>query len=187
VRKKRLLLPFTTAIDKDALAWAVQIARNEDAILVLLALIRVPQMQPPERVRYEDTQQARDFLEAGRYEALKYQVPIERYEIVTDDSIQSIDLVMQQMFCDKLLLFVREDRPLLLTPAESERLLAGGRYPFSVVRLPPRKIDRLLRRLRSLLPALGTPESRATPSRATFHVERPSLKSAKAYLKTIDV
>src|SRR5438105_6486158 len=106
MQTKRLLLPFTHAIDTEALENALRLAKGSHATLIALALVRVPEARRSKGARLEHIQQAKDFLEAVKHKAVKYDVAIERFEVFTTDAVQSIDAVAQTMECEGILLFV---------------------------------------------------------------------------------
>src|SRR2546427_1029655 len=103
----RLLLPFTYGIEMDVLEYAVLLAKQCQATLVPLALLAVPAGRWSKGVRLEQVQQAKDFLEAVRHKAERHAVPLERFEVVTSDVVQSISVLMQQLACDGMVLAER--------------------------------------------------------------------------------
>jgi hypothetical protein len=139
MKRRRILLACTMGVDREGLRWAVQLARHEEALLVLVALIVVPDLQKRPVVRYEMHHEARDFLEITRIEASQLEVEIERYEVETDDVVQSINGLATRLNCEKMLLFFRESKPLFLRPVEVAALLEEISVPYSIVRLPARK------------------------------------------------
>ena len=97
MRTIRLLLPFTHGVDMCALDHAMRLAKGCNAILVPLALIYVPEDGRTKGARLEHIQQTKDFLEAVKHKAARYDVPIERLEVFTSDVAQSIRVVAGEM------------------------------------------------------------------------------------------
>jgi hypothetical protein len=81
-------------------------------------------------------QQAKDFLEAVRHKAERYTVPLERFEVVTSDVVQSIAVLMRQLSCDGVVLAVRGQDGALLHVDEIEQLMASGLSTLYIIRLP---------------------------------------------------
>lgn len=110
---RRLLLPFTSDVEMDTLEALVRFAAYQNALLIPLSLVALPTTKRS-RVRLELLQQSRDFLEAVRYKAERYQVPIEPVEIFTQNVTRSILNAVEELHCDGLLLATRDARCRLL-------------------------------------------------------------------------
>jgi len=130
-----LLLPFTHGVDMCALDHAMRLAKGCNAILVPLALIYVPEDGRTKGARLEHIQQTKDFLEAVKHKAARYDVPIERLEVFTSDVAQSIRVVASEMECEGILLFVGGDHGVLLLASEIKRLMEHVTCKLYVMRL----------------------------------------------------
>jgi len=86
-------------------------------------LIYVPGQHHAKGARLEYIQQSKDFLEAVKFKAARYAVPIERLEVFTSDIVQSINLVASEMACDGILLFLGRNNGILLHVNEIKRLV----------------------------------------------------------------
>lgn len=129
----RLLLPFTHGVDMQALDFAVSFAHNHHATLIPLALIPVPEQRP---AQLEMFQQAQDFLEAVSFKATKYDVAIERIEVVTRNVGEQIVSVLSSQKCDGLLLFMRETKGVLLQEQQIRALIEQRGPPRYLIHLP---------------------------------------------------
>jgi hypothetical protein len=131
----RLVLPFTHGVDIFAIEQAILLARSLDATLVPLSLIHVPQEQRARGVRLEHIQQSKDFLEAVKYKAERYGVPVERFEVFTADIVQGINIVAKEQQCQGILLFLERNKGVLLQTNEIKRLMEIAAYKLYVLRL----------------------------------------------------
>src|SRR5579884_403860 len=100
MKTTRLLLPFTHGVEMQALEVALRFARNDDAILVPLALLHVNGKARYPRVRAEAWQQAKDFLEAAYNKAIRYDVSVERFEAITSNPVEKIAGFAAMNKCD---------------------------------------------------------------------------------------
>ncbi|MEO7021646.1 MAG: universal stress protein [Ktedonobacteraceae bacterium] len=132
----RLLLPFTEEIDPLALDYAVQIAKQHQATLVLLALIPVRSQR---NVRMELIQQAQDFLVLTNRKASRQGVPIEMTQLYTRDAVRSIEAFASEMHCEAVLLFLYNTCEVLLGYAESSALVDHGVCNVHVIILPQKR------------------------------------------------
>jgi hypothetical protein len=162
----RLLLPFTYGIEMDVLEYAVLLAKQRRATLVPLALLTAPAGRRSKGVRLEQVQQAKDFLEAVRHKAERHTVPLERFEVVTSDVVQSIAVLVRQLSCDGVVLAVRGQDGALLHVEEIEQLMASGLGTLYIIRLPPRGNNSILLLLNHLIRRLFGGRER---------LDRPSL------------
>jgi len=85
--------------------------------------MHVPERRQAKGARLEHVQQSKDFLEATKYKAGRYAVPVERFEVFTSDVVRSIDLVASEMECEGILLFVGRRGGILLDINEIKRLV----------------------------------------------------------------
>ena len=123
MKRTRFLLPFTHGVDMRAIEQAILLAKSHEAILIPLALIYVPERRQAKGARLEYVQQSKDFLEATKYKAARYGVPVERFEVFTSDVVQSINLVASEMECEGILLFIGRRGGILLDISEIKRLV----------------------------------------------------------------
>lgn len=123
MKTPRFLLPFVHGIDMCAIEQAILLAKGHEATLVPLVLIYVPEERLAKGARLEQIQQSRDFLEAIKFKAARYAVPIERLEVFTSDIVQSINLVAREMACEGILLFLGRNNGILLHYNEIKRLV----------------------------------------------------------------
>ena len=119
----RLLLPFTHGVNILAIEQAILLAKSLDATLIPLAVIHLPQERRAKGARLEHIQQSKDFLEAVKYKAARYDVPVERFEVFTSDNVHSINIVAREQMCEGILLFLRGKKSVLLQEDEIKRLL----------------------------------------------------------------
>ena len=94
MKNSRFLLPFVHGVDMRAIEQAILLAKGHEAILVPLVLIYVPEERRAKGARLEYIQQSRDFLEAIKFKAARYDVPIERLEVYTSD-IDRVSILFQ--------------------------------------------------------------------------------------------
>lgn len=151
MKATRLLLPFTHGVDMNVLEYAVLLAKSHNATLIPLALIRVPERQWLKGARLEHIQQSKDFLEAVRVIAARHGVPVERFEVLTSDVVQSINVLVHQMECEGIVLFVRGSDNLLLSADEVEHLMKQEICTRYLIRLSAKRNQRLSQLLREHL------------------------------------
>jgi len=132
----RLLLPFTHGVDMQALEFALSFAHSRHATLIPLVLIPVVERQGSNGVRLEMFQQAQDFLEAASFKATKYDVTIERVEVITHNVVEQIDQVLSSQKCDGMLLFMREAKGVFLQEPEIKALIEQRGPPCYLIHLP---------------------------------------------------
>ena len=136
MKEQRWLLPFTHGVNMQAIDYAVSLAQNARARLVAVSLVSVPQEPRSSGARLEHIQQSKDFLEAVKWKAARYEVPVERYEVFTGNVLQSITLLVYNQDCDSIILVTSEKNGVLLEappaplvlirlPAQTERLSTG--------------------------------------------------------------
>lgn len=130
----------------EALDAAMGLSKACQATLVALALVRVKAKRHRSEPRLEYVMQAKDFLEAVHWKAARYGVPIERYEVLTEDVIQSLDVLTWQLSCSGLVLFIREGRGVLLSTNEISCLVEEVDCTSYIVHLKA-KSHPLLKRL----------------------------------------
>ncbi|MGH2493806.1 MAG: potassium-transporting ATPase subunit KdpA, partial [Ktedonobacteraceae bacterium] len=87
MKTSRWLLPFTYGVDIRAIDYAVRLAGSAGATVVPVSLVSTPS----KGARLEHIQQSKDFLEAVQHKAARHSVAIERYEVFTQDVLQSIE------------------------------------------------------------------------------------------------
>lgn len=125
----------------EAIDIAVSFARSHQATLVPLVLLHVAQREHPRGVRLEFLQQAQDFLEAVSHKAVKNNVAVERFEVVTPSVEESIAYFTASGKYAGLLLFMRDSKGILLSLSEIKALLLQEHkgLSFYVVYLPSRR------------------------------------------------
>lgn len=133
----RLLLPFTHGVNIFAIEQAILLAKSLDATLIPLSVIHVPQEGCSRGARLEHIQQSKDFLEAVKYKAARYGVPVERFEVFTPDSVQSINIVAGEQLCEGILLFLRGNKGVLLQANEIKHLLQIAASKLYVLHMQP--------------------------------------------------
>jgi hypothetical protein len=146
----RLLLPFTHGIDGCAIEQAIRLAKAREATLIPVALIYVPERRRTKGVRLEHVQQSKDFLELTKHKAARNCVPIERFEVVTSDVVQSINLVASEMKCESILLFAGSRDGILLHADEIKRLLGTATCKLYIMRLQSNESQRFTQALSRL-------------------------------------
>jgi hypothetical protein len=144
---ERLLLPFTHGVDIQALDFAVSFAHNLQATLIPLVLIPISEQRPTSGIRLEMLQQAQDFLEAVSFKAARYNVAIERVEVVTQNVAEQIAHVLSSQKCDGLLLFMRETKGVLLQEQEIKALIEQRGPPCYLIHLPLTRSTHQTRRI----------------------------------------
>jgi len=116
----------------EVLEYAVLLAKSRNATLVSLSLIPVPKDRG---ARLEDVQQSKDFLEAVQQKAMRHGVCVERLEVFTSATIESINTVAQTMQIGGILLFVRDGEGVLLSTYLIKRLMEREAYKLYITRL----------------------------------------------------
>ncbi len=134
----RLLLPFTHGIDAQAIEHAMRVASYEDATLVLLSLISVPQVKKGPRL--EHIEQSKDILKFVKTMARWHHVPVELHEAYTSDPVLGIISAYKQLACDSILVAMREQKAVLIQTPELHQLIK--RYAavsnIDLLHLPPK-------------------------------------------------
>src|SRR6266550_2895126 len=118
----RWLLPFTYGVDMRAIDYLVSLAKNNGAMLIPVSLVSVPYNSRSRGARLEHIQQSKDFLEAVKYKAARFQVPVERYEVFTSDAIQSITMLVHDLHCDGIVMVAIEQKEVFLLNHELKQL-----------------------------------------------------------------
>ena len=136
MKEQRWLLPFTHGVNMQAIDYAVSLAQNARARLVAVSLVSVPQEPRSSGARLEHIQQSKDFLEAIKWKAARYEVPTERYEAFTGNVLQSITLLVDNQDCDSIILVTSEKKRVLLEANEVKRLLEAPPASLVLIRLP---------------------------------------------------
>jgi hypothetical protein len=119
----RLLLPFTHGVNMFAIEQAILLAKSLEATLIPLSVIHASREGRSRGARLEHIQQSKDFLEAVKYKAARYDVPVGQFEVFTSDIVQSINIVAKEQMCEGILLFLQGRHGLLLQEDEIKRLL----------------------------------------------------------------
>ena len=130
----RWLLPFTFGVDMRAIDYAVSLAGSAGATLVPVSLISTPS----KGARLEHIQQSKDFLEAVEQKAERHHVSIERYEVFTQNVLQSIRTLVSDIHCSGIILVTGGEHSHLLQDIEVKRLLVEPPASLVLIRLPAR-------------------------------------------------
>jgi len=128
----RWLLPFMFGVDMRAIDYAVSLSGSAGATLVPVSLVSTP----TKGARLEHIQQSKDFLEAVQHKAARYRVPVERYEVFTQNVLQSIRTLVSEMHCDGIILVTGGEHPCLMQHEEVKRLLIAPPVSLVLIRLP---------------------------------------------------
>ena len=131
MKTPRWLLPFTHGVDTAAIEYAVRLAESAGATLVPVSLISAP----PKGARLEHIQQSKDFLEAVQHKAERFQVPVERYEVLTADVIQSLTTLVHERRCEGIVLVTGGEHSRLLRDEEVKHLLIKPPAALVLIRL----------------------------------------------------
>ena len=129
------LVPFTWAMDMQAIDAIFSLAHGGGATLVAVSLISRPDKPGSRGPRLEYIQQSKDFLEATRHKADRLGVPLDRHEVFTVDIMQSISTLTQELHCDAIVLVSRGEREALLRFHELKGLLESPPASLLVLRL----------------------------------------------------
>src|SRR5690348_14381274 len=154
----RWLLPFTYGVDMQAIDNVVSLAKSTGATLVAVSLISASSKAGSRGPSLEHIQQSKDFLEAVRWKAARYEVQEERYEVFTADVMQSIASLAHEMRCDAIVLVTSSKREALLQAHEVKSLLTRPPASLVLIRLvanhgqtpTPHLVARLLLLLRRI-------------------------------------
>ncbi len=131
----RWLLPFTHGVDMRAIDNVVSLAKSTGATLVAVSLISDPSKAGSRGARLEHIQQSKDFLEAVKWKAARYEVQVERHEVFTADVMRSIASLTHEMRCDAIVMTTSSEREALLQAYEVKRLLIDPPASLVIIRL----------------------------------------------------
>jgi hypothetical protein len=131
----RWLLPFTHEVDMRAIDNVVSLAKSTGTTLIAVSLISAPSKTGSRGARLEHIQQSKDFLEAIKWKAARYEVSVERYEVFTPDVMQSIVSLTREMHCDAIVLVTASEREALLQAHEVKSLLIEPPASLVIIRL----------------------------------------------------
>jgi hypothetical protein len=131
----RWLFPFTHGVDMRAIDNVVSLAKSTGSTLVAVSLISVSSKAKPGGARLEHIQQSKDFLEAVKWKAARYEVQVERHEVFTADVMHSIASLTREMRCDGIVLATSSEREALLQAHEVKCLLIEPPASLVVIRL----------------------------------------------------
>lgn len=132
---RRLLLPFTHGIDGTAIEYALIFARQTRSTLVAGSWLS-PVVGKPGRPLLGHIEQSQDFLALTGYKAKRFHVPVEPIELYSIDSAKSMQALAGEMDCDAILLFMRNEKVLLISKEEMQQLLRDSHVPLLLVKLP---------------------------------------------------
>jgi hypothetical protein len=165
---ERLLLPFQHGLNVEAIEQAVRLAKSHNATLVSLSLIPMSEKSCKKGARLELVQQSKDFLETVKYKAHAYSVSIETVEAYTHHALQSINMLVNEMQCDGIALFLGYKGGMLLPSDVIGRLVEDVPCRLYIMRLPlsdrktiSQKVRVHLARWKSGKPTLHDPQIQA--------------------------
>ena len=172
---RRWLLPFTFGVDMQAIDSAVQLAESGEVTLVAASLISAPQEPRSRGVRLEHIQQSKDFLEAVKWKAVRYGVPVELHEVYTVDAMQSITTLLHELRCDGIVLVSRSEDEVLLHAYQFKQLLESPPASLVLIRLAsqPGRTRSLSVRFLSWLRKLWRQQDDARPVQDVPAIEEP--------------
>jgi hypothetical protein len=139
MEKSLMLLPFVHGIDKAAFSCALAFAREANATLLLLCLIRRSSKSKEHGVRAEAIAQANDFFVLMEHKAARAGVTTKHIQLSTQHVAASIQALAQEMACTGILLFVREGTGVLLDTNDIKQLLERLDQPLYLFRLERRR------------------------------------------------
>jgi hypothetical protein len=182
MKTSRFLLPFVHGVDMCAIEQAILLAKGHEATLVPLALIHVPEGRRARGTRLEHVQQSKDFLEAVKYKAARYAVPVERLEVFTSDIVQSINLVASEMACEGILLFKGRKDGILLQVNEIKRLVEMPVCKLYIMHLQTEERESIAQRLRQRFSPLliGRRRKQQEPPQSQESIEDDVVISVRA-------
>lgn len=134
---RRLLLPFTHGVDTPAIEQAIQFARESEATLVVLSLIRTGE-KSSRPVRVELIQQSKDFQVFVRHKARRAGVGVEQLEFYSHNTLYNIRAIAREMACSAIMLFSRDGKGILLGTTEVQHMLLHEDLPLVLMCLPSR-------------------------------------------------
>jgi hypothetical protein len=136
MKEHRWLFPFTHGVNLQAIDYAIRLAEHSGVTLVALSLIFVPEAQRSRGARLEHIQQSKDFLEAVKLKATRYQVLVEYHEVFTSDVLGSIATLVHDLSCDSMVLVSSGKYEVLLRSHELKCLLTEPPASFVLLHLP---------------------------------------------------
>ncbi|MBO0782945.1 MAG: hypothetical protein J2P37_29370, partial [Ktedonobacteraceae bacterium] len=127
-------------LNTDAINEAIALGRLFKATLVALSLIYTTHREGQQRkIRLEEIQQSKDFLEVVRHKARRQRVPLESVELYTPDAVETIRTFSGEMDCACILLFLRKNRGQLLASHEIKRLMEQEKLSVFLLFMPTRQ------------------------------------------------
>jgi hypothetical protein len=114
-----------------AVNTALGVVQKGNAGLVALSLIAVSPGKRSQGVRLELIQQSQDFLETVKYRAERFAIPVERHEMYTENTLESLETLPRELGCEGMILFSRGEQALLLSNQEVRHMLS--RVPLSLM------------------------------------------------------
>ncbi|GCE46575.1 hypothetical protein EI42_00087 [Thermosporothrix hazakensis] len=129
---KTLLLPFLHDIDVGAIDQGFALARHLDCRLVALSLVHRPEDGV---IRLEVIQQSKDFLEFLYRRSRHFQIPLQRIELHTPSPLSSIRALASELNNASILLFMRNEKGVLLDTDTILAVLQDLRLHFYLVLL----------------------------------------------------
>lgn len=130
----RWCLPFTGNIDIEMITLFLQLAASSHVQIIAVVLLSLTHAAHGgyKKIRAEYVEQAWDFRAIVQQEARKLEVPVIYHEIMTSNSIATLQALPTTLNCDRLLLGIKQQRSVLLQPHETQALLASDHVPLLV-------------------------------------------------------
>lgn len=139
MNEDRWLLPFTFGVNTSAITTAVLQAVACNTTLVAVSLVVMSNTR--RGVRLERLQQSQDFLEKVQQLAYHYQIPLERYEVLTYTSgevlADEIEHLAHEFRCRCCVIVTSQEQELLLCKEELRALLTRASFSLLLCRLSP--------------------------------------------------
>lgn len=132
----RLLLPCTSGVDSQAITYAVQLARSQNAVLVPLALVQYKAGRTPNDARLEHIQRSKDFLEMTRTIAARFNVTVECYECYTSDVVSSMIQTCSELACVSEIVVMSKQKTYLIQADEVKALLQQPDISLMILQAP---------------------------------------------------
>ncbi len=133
MKKSRLLLPFMHGVNPLVIEYAVSLAKSKNAILVPLALIKIPKNGKKQAARLEHIEQAQDFLMLVQREATLQGVPVELVEIFTGDVVGSVNTYIQSNLCEGILFFMQNGKSMLLQQLHIQKIIEQAAIDHTLI------------------------------------------------------
>jgi hypothetical protein len=132
-------------------------AQEASATLIAISLLAP---EPGKRIRLEDIEESKDFLEVIHHHARMYQVIAERHEVwvATGDNISArIQTLVRDYQCDSIVVIVKQGQGVLLQTDVIADLMLNPPASLVLLRLPGKQKQNRIRKGANLFPVDGHP------------------------------